>query len=336
MSDLFDRMAMRALGSEANLRSRMRTRFEPAVLPVRGLSIDPAPMLEDTPAVEDDSLADGALTVAHTPRPSFRRGEHRAVGSDNTQSVARPDTSRAEGDSRAKDDAGAPRSIAARRHRSAPESLTTWEDEPVMGAEPPRPRSAPPLTSAAPLDEGRREPGTSRLLASSPPTAAPMAPATIRPASEPTKTRRASDPAPSPASTRPLSASTTLDRASSPGVEAVLEKEADPPSSHAPKPAELGHATDTPARDAAPRFATAERTWRDPLGVEARARIERRSATSDARMSDTTAPAAVAPIEITIGRLEIRADPKPPPRPAKAFAPHVDLATYRSRRERGS
>jgi hypothetical protein len=44
-------------------------------------------------------------------------------------------------------------------------------------------------------------------------------------------------------------------------------------------------------------------------------------------------PAPTPPIEITIGRLEIRAEAPPPPRPARPFQPHLDLAAYRAKRE---
>jgi hypothetical protein len=51
----------------------------------------------------------------------------------------------------------------------------------------------------------------------------------------------------------------------------------------------------------------------------------------DAR-SETPLPPA---IEVTIGRLEIRAEPVAATSPAKPFQPHVDLAAYQARRERG-
>jgi hypothetical protein len=47
--------------------------------------------------------------------------------------------------------------------------------------------------------------------------------------------------------------------------------------------------------------------------------------------SETTPPV----IEVTIGRLEIRAEPAAVSRPAKPFGPYLDLAAYRAHRERG-
>jgi hypothetical protein len=73
----------------------------------------------------------------------------------------------------------------------------------------------------------------------------------------------------------------------------------------------------------------------DPLQIRARAMASSIIAREPLRISPGPSPTPPV-VEVIIGRLEIRAAGNVPAtaKPQKPFAPHVDLATYRARRER--
>jgi hypothetical protein len=317
MSDLFDEVAMRALGSRANLRPRPRTRFEPMFAPQITWSLDQAPSRDEPLPVEDDALAAGAWPPPPRPREAAPRTEPRGVGSGGSRLVVRPDIM-------PKPSApGVERTIERTPDGQALGSLANTDGEIGVDTEPPRLPRASAQAPTAPIAQRPREPAPpspirAPPISTAPPTSAPTQLATMTPA---------------PRLARPTPSISTPDRSRPEGLEPVVEAEAASLRFRAPAPDPLLLANGPPAVEGAPRPTPTPtpQGWKDPLGVQARASIERLSTTPEAREST---PLAAAPIEVTIGRLEIRADSKPAPRAAKPFAPHVDLAAYRSRRDR--
>ncbi len=305
MSDLFDQVAMLALGSEANLRPRPRTRFEPMMASEITSRLGLAPMPDEPLPVEDDPLAAGAAPSGPPSRQAARRTELHRVEPGGSRPAERPDITPRPGA------ADAVPTIERRRDTQALGSLANTNGE--IGADTDPPGLLRASTPAPPIVERPREPAAPSPIAATPTRTAPTIPA------------------PPPARLTPLTS--TVEQSAPRSLEPVVDEEAASSQSRTPAPDPLPLVTVSPTLDGALSPIRTAPGWKDPLGVQARARIERLSTAPVARESAPALPPV--PIELTIGRLEIRADSKPAPRAAKPFAPHLDLAAYRSRRDRG-
>ncbi len=322
MSDLFDRVAMRALGSEANLRLRPRTRFEPMIAP------EIAP--EFAPKIAS-AIAPGVTSTASTDQPLSIDDDPLAAGATPPTTVVGENAP----------DAGA---APSERGRSPPLDAITTLSEPMPrdpgGADQPREElflGEARLELPAERQEGRPPARPARMAA--PATAnsivSPRAVATP-PASDAVPATDTSEP---PPPLPPLPRQSIAVAAASPtarAVTSVVEATVSPPPRTSPAARNSdGAPPNAPTLGELAPAPRNERTREDPLGVQARSKIERLSPVREA--SAVVASATPAPIEITIGRLEIRAEaPAAQPRAAKPFAPHVDLAAYRARKDRGS
>ncbi|TDH62140.1 hypothetical protein E2C06_13275 [Dankookia rubra] len=321
MSDLFDRVAAQALGLPSALRPRPRSRFEPETVDERGFSTDPphaeahdldgpgtaepgtglpdAVGVTAVPAVQ--VAADAAAATQHGPT-----GAPPAVRVQDLRAVALPVVG-------AK--TGAAPEHGSRHPDSAPERASAGEGSkhPLMAQdEAPDLRQAPSMTLPGDSPLSNADVGRS-LVPSTPvrPTAGLAAPARQAVRQDPPGGPHGAAIAP------PTRAET---RYSGVAESAPGDRSAEPPRPvpslppGAPVVAPASHFALPPGRAAASLPGRDEAAPRSP----------------DA-LPQAALPSAV---EITIGRLEIRADPAPAARPAKLLAPHLNLAAWRAQRER--
>ncbi len=336
MTDLFDRAAMLARGSRSALRARPRSRFEPEPGLGPGLGGD------EPIAMEGDPLASGALDTRPPATVSFATSTDKSISAgiasrdeDRLTAIPRretrpdavagadletPDTERLTfaPDDRTDQDRAPALTRAVFNSPRAADSHADRRLEHIdrLGSQEPNDAFAPTSASTASLPErnpvGRPESPLSRPVIPREPESQ---------ASPPVRSRR--PPPDEPEVHRDRGREATV------GADTLLpEAKADQDiSGGRTRRSERGSSASTGAGEA-----RRPGLFKDPLGVTARARVEGRLSDSAPRPPKAEAP---APIEVTIGRLEIRAGAAPPPRPARAFAPHLDLAAYRSRRERG-
>ena len=322
MSDLFDQVAMRVQGSASSLRLRRRTRFEPVAAATFTQTYATAPLDEAAPAAPDDPFG-----LPHsTPATTTTTSRHAAPDAAPTTAFDDPLA------------AGAlpPRQSAPQTPRES--DRPTASPPAIPTAEP---QALPPPHATLSLRDPRATAPHAKTgsVVRPDPVAAPLPDAFAPPPGQ-TPSRGAlasvSTAAPSPAAshTTPPAAIAVALPASAPLSRARPPEQIDTTGY---RESAIAHRSDlaVPAspHDAAPGPVAATSFPPDPLGVQTRSRIELQSGTpATARPAPAPAP---APIEVTIGRLEIRGDAAPAARPAKPFAPHLDLAGYRSRRDRG-
>ena len=337
MTDLFDSVAAQALNLGLTLRPRTRSRFEP------GIEIGEA----DAP----DAMALDVPTPPSIPKLADRRAEPAVARSPADNGAVHPYPPMAS--SPLPDQPLSPTTETAPRpqsHRSA---------GPVVP--PPMPDAAGPVTEPTddPAEPTRLEPQRASFIVASVPPAPTngrqAAPLGLTAASSPPRSPPPVSSGPSPSSSAGAQASAVPGRAPppTPAVTPMPERsEAPPPLSPAPtsrkrepdeppppavKPATAGFVAPPPEmpsiRDQAVRITEPARHRLDLPPVSADSRSRRSSHGPAAVAPEAVSPAA---IEITIGRLEIRAEAPSPPRASRPFQPQVDLETYRKRREQRS
>lgn len=318
MSDLFDRVAMRVLGSQANLRPRRRTRFEPMLGPESISNADFAAPTHAIASLDNDPLAAPATALDHAPSVTARRKErsagplerHDGRDSSSLQPISESPTN-------------GPRSVDVEGRRATEPHLSLEaQAREAVSAETDDDPAQPILFSAT--SKGATEP------ASVPPPAARRNTDAVR-SSSTSLPVDAEWPARDLANVEgptPARATETI-TASAPIVATSRQPIPTAPTMGSSRLGVVGE-SQGPTDSAVSSPDTTPLA--DPLGVRARARIEQRPSGVALRM--TPAPASTPPVEVTIGRLEIRAgSPPPPPSAARAFAPHLDLAAYRARKE---
>ena len=331
MTDLFDRVAMRVLGSQANLRPRRRTRFEPMIGSQPSSKTDQAAPWDIAP-IEDDSLAVSEFIVEQAQAVAPRQTAKTIV------SAADPHVSVPSSSAPLAQTGGLP----ADRH------LPTSEEERPPTEPTARGQQAIAASSSAPRAEEataqQASPSISKQATAPPPI---VHPAVRRDAVAGGSTLRAlhgdiDPPVERPAtvngSTSPVTIETvTIETAAvgAPIIAASARPVASAPTSRPPRPDVASenqtrtNVTPSSTPDAEPLL--------DPLGVRARSRIEQRPSEAHARPYLAPPLASPTPVEVTIGRLEIRAESaSPAARPTRPFEPHLDLAAYRARKERGA
>ena len=339
MSDLFDRVAMAAIGSPSAVRTRRRSRFEP--LPEIADAIAPAPRNEaradgivaaarsvvsgfGSAAADGSEMAeqsrgmaggpigtsvtpDGGAARAVAPEP---RSDARHDRADNLErafadlrGARSPGASRASDEPQSLREAAAPQADAAvttsRQRDLRPDGVMRSDRDPA-----PAP-TALVATAMQPAPVGDRSVADDRatdqpLSLSTVRVAAGDGHATVHPARQ-TDGREA--------------ASGSLDLAGEPRVPAIA--------------AGGKGLLAAPVRSADPLAWPGDRADRQHPAPVATVRQPRQG------ISPGTAPSP-ATVEVTIGRLEIRAAAPATPgeRPKRAFAPHLDLEAYRARRDR--
>lgn len=362
MTDIFDRVAMQALGSASTLRARVRSRFEPPL----GRAAGPA---ESGPIwAEVDPLASGAATTPPSTPGVVKPPEATAPRTSGTEFDVAGDThfdptELSPGQTPAGPQGRAPSASA----HAAPDSAIGAAAPPSAGAEPPsngaplsiRPAPSSPSLPAAeprpgPVSGRERSSDVAAAFSAGPRPASPRSdgswsdddgPKNLEPNDlKPDGPRRFAVPEPTtPRDDENDPAEIAILRATTSGGHAPSERREGPGDPGRPLTSPLaGGDSRTEDRAIAPP-APAEpaevnprpRQFDDPLGVNARARIEGHLSEFARRPGPTSPSSPPSPIEVTIGRIEIRAGAAPPPRPATAFAPHLGLAAYRARRERG-
>jgi len=361
VTDLFDRAAARALGLGLALRPRGRSRFEPETEPP-GFAIPdsepPAagampPTAEATPVVEGRPPRRSAASVAparspdrvpsepqpHSPPPYAADSSGSAADPAVGQNAPPQPPIRASGTSREAVAGALPAPlVVAARAADEPASPPPFAGTEVpVAPRRPSPAVAAPAASLRPVEPPA---GTSSQLSALPSrlsasTAAPLPSASA-------SARAAALPRPEPPSA--TAAVTAL-------TQAIPRPEAPPPAAFAAtaltrataQPDVFRRGSPPPALDTerlvlstAGQRGEPDRRMRSAPEASGRTVVAARASgplDGAAGAGTETAPPPV--IEVTIGRLEIRAEPAAVSRPAKPFQPHLDLAAYRAQRERG-
>jgi hypothetical protein len=319
VTDLFDRVAAQALGLGLTLRPRARNRFESG-------SEFPEWEMPDSPAADEESSS-------YTSWPTSPRGAEAAppvVPATDAANHVRRSPLRNPAPTRF--DAlplNGPRAQQSPPNPTDPPDVPAALNSGLIRSNPDAPRRADGI-SADP--SASFEPGDTPLTPDAVHTARTIVPSGARSAhpadtDPPQRQTPATSPLPRP-STRPADMRPIASLASD-----ISPSPLDTPPLAAPtvdarvrrlEPPVETQSAEAPGRQPLPAPWTPGRAGRSPDN-------QGHARTDPARVQPKAPPA----IEITIGRLEIRAEPGAASRPAKPFEPHVDLATYRTRRERG-
>jgi hypothetical protein len=312
VSDLFDRIAAQALGLPSALRPRPRSRFEPEAFEGSGFGTDEA----RAGAFEMDGFA--AVTEVQVAADTAAVADDSPETASPAKQVAAPSS----GDAT---DTSAGPNEAPRHFKAAPARAPAGADDravPLAQGEEQGVRPTPTLGEQG--ADHTRAAGPALTLAVGEP---------VRTAAGPRD--------PSRQAARGVLGGGVLDEAIAPPPRPMGRHTA--PSKAWPERGDAApSAPATGLPPGAPAVAQALRSVQPPARVETVVPVRDRGSVRPPNASLPAAPPhaesrpAPAPsVEITIGRLEIRADPAPAARPTKRWEPHLDLAAWHGRRERG-
>ena len=350
MTDLFDRVAAQALGLGLTLRPRARSRFEPeANLPEADISWrDPAaaadvatahvamgtvapPAADGSPTGEPAPHRDATpagVPAANAP-PAGGAAPAEALGEAPTVPVPRrsiqPDTPRL-----AATAMPPPRSAVRRSPDLSPRQQVERAGGPIEGGAPAFPGSGQTVreTTRSDLPAVRTAPRDTRL-GQADPTNQPAG--TLMPPEQSPDDTAPRGPAPAATAAGKLQP-TIAERRAPTSAERVVSA-----NTHAGQPTPSERRGPTGGERMTPDAADRPAGEPDRQLLPTARTAARRAETMPARPTGAgqAEPRPQPTIEITIGRLEIRAETAVAPRPAKPFQPHLDLAAYRAARERG-